>query len=121
MAAMNGEQLARLDYSGLLPDDLWQQLYAQTGEPSQAARSAVAGHYLIGRMSGTGALGLLSLDGELDFRGLITLVNDFRASLTASVEAVLDEYAHHFLAQQNIAEPVHSLGSGASGGSVARP
>jgi hypothetical protein len=40
--AMNGEHLARLDYSGLLPDDMWQQLYAQTGEPSQAARSAVA-------------------------------------------------------------------------------
>jgi hypothetical protein len=96
-----------LNYSELLPEDAWQQVCARAGGPVQTPRTALAPRcYLIEKLIGTPAQGLRSLNGELDERGMLTLVNDFRRSLTAELEHLLHDRAQRFLELHNINEPV---------------
>jgi hypothetical protein len=102
--AVDYQRRRHLNYSQLLPEDAWQQICAEVGV--QMPRTALAPRcHLMEELSGTPAQGLSSLNGKLDERGMLTLVNDFRGSLTAELARLLHEWAQRFLELHNINEP----------------
>lgn len=106
-APIDYQRRRRLDYSTLLPEHSWQEICARASDTFHEPCTAVSAQcHLIDKLSGTPALGLLTLDEELDERSLITLVTAFRLRMTPRLEEELDEHARCFLEQHNIDEPV---------------
>jgi hypothetical protein len=106
-APIDYQRRRHIDYSALLPEDSWQQMYSQAGDTLRDPRTAVAARcYLIEKVSGTSALALLTLGAEQDERALATLVTAFRPSVTARFEELLDGHAQSFLGERGIDEPV---------------
>jgi hypothetical protein len=107
-APINYQRRRNLGYSALLPEDSWQQICAQAGDSSPEPRTRVGGArcYLIEKLSGSPAPGLLTLNEEGDERAFARLCIDFRKSMSTRREALLDDYAQGFLAQHGIDEPV---------------
>jgi hypothetical protein len=106
-ASIDYQRRRHLDYSELLPEDAWREICTQTGDSHGEPGTAIGARcYLIEKLSGTPAIGLLAMNEELDGRGLVALVNDFRRSMTVRLVVLLDDYAQGFLAQRGIDEPV---------------
>jgi hypothetical protein len=106
-APIDYQRRRHLDYSALLTDAAWQQICAQANDSRSEPGIAVGARYhLTERLSGTAAMGLLPMNGELDERAYDALVADFRRKMTVQLEERLHAHAQSFLAQRDIAEPV---------------
>jgi len=93
-APINYQRRRDLDYSGLLRDDSWGQVFTHAGDSLQQPRAAVAARcYLVEKLSGSPAPGLLALEKGLDERALTRLCSDFRKGMSTRREALLDDYA----------------------------
>ena len=106
-APINYQRRRNLGYSALLPEDSWQQICTQAGDSSQEPCTAVGARcYLVEKLSGFPARGLLTLTEEPDERSLAAHCIDFRRGMSARLEVLLDDYARSFLARRGIDEPV---------------
>jgi hypothetical protein len=85
----------QLDYSLLLPDDVWARICRDTATPGPGAiRARIARCFLFERLSGMPAS---SAPWALDDNAFRTLVADFPRHLTPELARALDEHAHDFL------------------------
>ena len=90
----------RLDYSLLLPDDVWARICRDTATPGPGAiRARIARCFLFERLSGMPASSAPWAVGDNAFR---TLVADFPRHLTPELARALDSSAHDFLAGHDI-------------------
>ncbi|MFE5284904.1 LysR family transcriptional regulator [Nocardia sp. NPDC056611] len=93
-----------LDYSGLLPDEVWSRICRVTGASgSHPGRALVARRYLYETLSGR----LVSDATPAIAPSVQTSASDFPEYLTPEIAAALDEHAAEFLAARGIDdEPV---------------
>ncbi len=110
---INYDRRRRLDYSMLLDNDAPLQRLAEgaylpllVNSPPMVNSLVATRCYLIERISGSPNLALSDYP-EMDERELNTLVTAFRAGLAGTAVTALDQVAREFLAQQDVAEPVH--------------
>lgn len=91
---------ARLDYSMLLPDDVWAGICRRTGTSgSHTVRGRIVRCFLFERLSGLPAgIAPFAVDDTL-FRGKVV---DFPRYLTPRLASELDEHARGFLAERGI-------------------
>lgn len=90
----------RLDYSMLLPDQVWTQICRDTGTPGvRSVRARIARCMLFERLSGQPASVSSMFPDSNAFR---TQVADFPRYLTTELDQALDEHAQEFLADHGI-------------------
>lgn len=90
----------RLDYSALLPDNVWKQICRDTATPgSRAARIGIARCFVFERISGLPAS---ASPFWIDDNLFQTRVADFPQYLTTELAHLLDEHARDFFAGQRI-------------------
>jgi DNA-binding Xre family transcriptional regulator len=90
----------RLDYTALLPDEVWTQICRHTGTSgSRTIRARIVRCFLFERLSGLPAGNAPFALDDISFRGKVV---DFPRYLTPDLAHALDEHSRDFLAQHGI-------------------
>lgn len=90
----------RLDYTTLLPDDVWSQICRDTATPGpRVIRARIARCFIFERLSGLPAR---DAPAGIDDNAFRTKVADFPAYLTPELARALDDHAREFLANHGI-------------------
>ena len=95
-----------LDYSALLPDEVWEEVSCQTGDRFRARQAIAARCYLVEKLSGVQARRVSIAIRQMNRHELATSVREFHKAMSVRRATLLDEYAQRFLAELDIDEPV---------------
>jgi TniQ len=105
-APIDYQRRRRLDYSTLLPDEVWEEVCRQTGDSFKARQASTARCYLVERLSGVQAQRVSAIFREMNRRELGASMREFRRTMSDRRVTFLDEHAERFLAKLDIGEPV---------------
>lgn len=102
-APINYQRRRRLDYSGLLPESVWQEICDTTGDGQDWT---VARCFLAEKLAGGQMRRMDTLFPLVDREWLARGVREFQASVSTDCAALLDKHARRYLRQLRIREPL---------------